>query len=385
MSDPDPLSLIDAADDQIRARVTEIGEANTGLRNRASVGVLRGIWETIALVVRRLYAAHVAPMYAQADRSRATGAWLRMHAAYLGVPPKPATAAEGALQALSPQTVAIDAGTPISVQDSAQRLIVAADTQVNEGAAAVVPVRAETPGAAGNVAPGSLLTMPAHPDVTVSAPRNWITTPGADAESDDALRRRVDDRWASLGAGQPEAQYRYAAESRPGIARAVVVRTPRGPGCGRPRTDLDRTHRRPLRRPDRRRHPHPRRPAHGLPRPHRQGRCARRRRYPGLLPRPLLRRPGPARHQAGDRRRRRLGGRPPGGDLPRGSRSAAEPRVLRYRRTPARRRPRPRRPAADQRGGGRRRGARLRRRRDRNRRPGHRRQPPLWRAPSPAR
>ena len=230
MSDPDPLSLIDAADDQIRARVTEIGEANTGLRNRASVGVLRGIWETIALVVRRLYAAHVAPMYAQADRSRATGAWLRMHAAYLGVPPKPATAAEGALQALSPQTVAIDAGTPISVQDSAQRLIVSADTQVNEGAAAAVPVRAETPGAAGNVAPGSLLTMPAHPDVTVSAPRNWITTPGADAESDDALRRRVDDRWASLGAGQPEAQYRYAAESRPGIARAVVVRTPRGPG-----------------------------------------------------------------------------------------------------------------------------------------------------------
>ena len=230
MADPDPLSLIDATDDQIRARVTEIGEANTGLRNRASVGVLRGIWETIALVVRRLYAAHVAPMYAQADRSRATGPWLRMHAAYLGVPPKPATAAEGALQALSPQAVAIDAGTQISVQDSAQRLIVSADTQVSEGAAAAVPVRAQTPGAAGNVAPGSLLTMPAYPDVTVSAPRNWITTPGADAESDDALRRRVDDRWASLGAGQPEAQYRYAAESRPGIARAVVVRTPRGPG-----------------------------------------------------------------------------------------------------------------------------------------------------------
>ena len=225
----DPLSLIDATDDQIRARVVEIGEANTGLRNRASVGVLRGIWETIALVVRRLYAAHVAPMYAQADRSRATGPWLRMHAAYLGVPPKPATAAKGTLQALSPQAAAIAAGTRISVQESAQRLIVSADTQISEAAAAV-PVHAETPGAAGNVAPGSLLMMPAYPDVTVSAPRGWITTPGADAESDEALRRRVDDRWASLGAGQPEAQYRYVAESRPGVARAVVVRTPRGPG-----------------------------------------------------------------------------------------------------------------------------------------------------------
>ena len=226
----DPLSLIESSEDQIRARVIELGEANTGLRNRAPVGVLRGIWETVALVVRRLYDAHVTPMYAQADRARASGPWLRMHAAYLGVTPKPATAAAGSLQALAPAPVTIEADTPISVRGSSQRLLTTAAAQLAAGAAAALPVRAETAGAAGNVAPGSLLSMPAHPEVTVAAPRDWLATPGADAESDAALRRRVDDRWASLGAGQPEAQYRYVAESRPGIARANVLRTPRGPG-----------------------------------------------------------------------------------------------------------------------------------------------------------
>lgn len=226
----DPLSLIDATEDQTREAVIAIGEEQTGLRNRSPVGVLRGIWETIALVVRRIYAAHITPMYAQTDRAHATGPWLRMHAAYLGVRPLAATAAQGSMQALSPTPVTIDAATPITVQGSTQRLLVTAATQLDADVASALPVRAETAGADGNIAPGSLLTIEAHPGVILSAPKDWITTPGADAEGDDALRRRIDDRWASLGAGQPAAQYRYVAESRPGIARAIVVRTPRGPG-----------------------------------------------------------------------------------------------------------------------------------------------------------
>ena len=227
----DPLSLIDATAEQTDAAVVAIGEAQTGLRNRAPTGVLRGIWGTLALVARRIYDHHVTPMYTAADRQTATGPWLRMHAAYLGVRPISASAAQGSLQALSAAEapVNIDAGTPITVQGSPQRLLVTAATQVEPGAASALPVRAETPGAAGNIAPGVKLTIET-PGVTVSAPIDWITTPGADPETDDALRRRVDDRWASLGSGQPEAQYRFVAEGRPGIDRAIVVRTPRGAG-----------------------------------------------------------------------------------------------------------------------------------------------------------
>lgn len=102
----DPLSLIDATAEQTDAAVVAIGEAQTGLRNRAPTGVLRGIWGTLALVARRIYDHHVTPMYTAADRQTATGPWLRMHAAYLGVTPRAAQAAAGRVTALSPVATA---------------------------------------------------------------------------------------------------------------------------------------------------------------------------------------------------------------------------------------------------------------------------------------
>ena len=230
MADPDPLSLIDATADQVSARVVELGEAATGLRNRSPVGVLRGIWETIALVVRRLYDAHVTPMYVQADRARATGPWLRMHAAYLAVTPRGAQATTGRVTAISATTVTIASGVELTAGAAAQRLVVTAETEAPAGVAVTVPVRAAVAGAAGNVAPGAAVSSKAYPDVAFSLPNDWITQTGSDGEIDDALRRRVDDRWASLGDGYPPAQYRYLAEGVPGVKRAIVLRAPRGFG-----------------------------------------------------------------------------------------------------------------------------------------------------------
>lgn len=226
----DPLSLIDATADQTDAAVVAIGEAQTGLRNRAPTGVLRGIWGTLALVVRRIYAAHIRPMYTAADRRTATGPWLRMHAAYLGVRPQGATAARGSLRAFSPissQTVA--AGTAVTVQ-GAPALTVDQAVELPAGVAVAVPVTAAAPGPTGNVAPGSELALAGHPDVALSAPRGWLAAPGSDAESDDRLRARIDDRWHSLGDGYPPPQYRFLAEAVPGVRRAIVVRAPRGFG-----------------------------------------------------------------------------------------------------------------------------------------------------------
>lgn len=230
MADPDPLSLIDATPDQVSARVVALGEAATGLRNRAPTGVLRGIWETIALVVRRIYDAHVTPMYAQADRARATGPWLRMHAAYLAVTPRGAQAATGRVTALSPVTTAtIALGAELTARD-ATRLVVTAETEAPAGVAVPVPVRAAVAGAAGNIAPGSSVAAADYPDVTFSLPDTWLTQAGSDGETDAALRRRIDDRWASLGDGYPPAQYRFLAEGVAGVKRAIVLRAPRGFG-----------------------------------------------------------------------------------------------------------------------------------------------------------
>lgn len=225
-----PLSLIDSTAEQISEAVIAIGEEQTGLRNRAPTGVLRGIWETIALVIGRIYAAHATPMYAQADRATATGPWLRMHAAYLDVQPQGATAAHGSLQALSPassQTVA--AGTAVTVKGAAVFTVDQA-VELPAGIAAALPVTATALGPSGNVAPGAEVALTGHPDVAVSVPIGWLAMPGAAAESDDRLRARIDDRWHSLGDGYPPAQYRFIAEAVPGVRRAIVVRAPRGWG-----------------------------------------------------------------------------------------------------------------------------------------------------------
>ena len=231
MADSDPLSLIDADLDHLRSAVIAEGERQTGLRNRNPVGVLRGIWETVALIVRRIYTGHIGAMYRASDRAAATGPWLDMHGLYLGVPRKAATVAEGRATAISPATtVTIASGAELVASALKQRFVVTEETVAPAGVAVPVPVRAAAVGAAGNIAPGSSVAADAYPDVTFSLAPDWLTQPGTDQETDDALRRRIDDRWASLGDGYPPAQYRYLAESVAGVKRAVIVRAPRGFG-----------------------------------------------------------------------------------------------------------------------------------------------------------
>ena len=231
-SPPDPLTLIDASLDDVRAAVIAEGERQTGLRNRSPVGILRGIWETLALVVRRVYAAHIRPMYATADRSRATGPWLDLHARYLSVRRKAAHAAAGHVTALSAiTTVTIAAGTELATAASTGvRLVVTAETELPAGVAVQVPVRAAEAGVRGNIVPGTATASEDWPAVTWSLAADWLSQPGSDEEADAALRRRIDDRWRSLGDGYPPPQYRYLAESVAGVRRAIVVRTPRGFG-----------------------------------------------------------------------------------------------------------------------------------------------------------
>ena len=232
MADPDPLSLIDAPLADVREAVIAEGERQTGMRNRSPVGVLRGIWETLALVVRRIYDAHISSMYRSADRAQATGAWLDLHGRYLAVPRQAAAAAAGQVTALSPATtVTVTEGTELDTRTSpGVVLVVSSETELPAGVATQVPVRAAVAGAAGNVVPGTVVTAADYPAVSWSLLDDWLTRPGSDREGDDALRRRIDDRWRSIGDGYPPAQYRYLAESVPGVRRAIVLRTPRGFG-----------------------------------------------------------------------------------------------------------------------------------------------------------
>lgn len=87
-----------------------------------------------------------------------------------------------------------------------------------------ITVRAESLGAAYNVASSAITTLvsPALAGVSVvNSASPWITTAGADAESDASLRQRCRDRWSTLGRGATEAAYQYL--SRTGHADAAQV------------------------------------------------------------------------------------------------------------------------------------------------------------------
>lgn len=93
------------------------------------------------------------------------------------------------------------------------------DGTVPAGGSVSLLAEAESPGAAWNVASGTLndVTTPGGTGVVVSNPAlesgTWITQQGADIEKDPALRQRCRDKWATLGTGSTIGAYRYWALS----------------------------------------------------------------------------------------------------------------------------------------------------------------------------
>ena len=103
-----------------------------------------------------------------------------------------------------------------------------------------VDVTAEAPGGKYNVPVDEIdQLVTTLPTVTVSNPAvgtsgTWITTYGADVESDAALRARLPLKWATLATGSPPSAYLFWALSQVGVTRAKVDDgNPDGPGSVR--------------------------------------------------------------------------------------------------------------------------------------------------------
>lgn len=172
----------------------------------------------------------------------ASGQLLRLLAWAVNVTVKPATAAEGVIRfsKTSPAaTVTVKAGTLVQterINGTVYRLAVTEDFTIAAGtASALVPVRAEGTGGAYNLAPGYYRILPvavAGISQAVSE-EDWLTTPGADEESDDELRERCRNQFNLVGNYHTDAVYRSMIA---GIAGLSIDRiffehdAPRGPG-----------------------------------------------------------------------------------------------------------------------------------------------------------
>ena len=125
------------------------------------------------------------------------------------------------------------AATQVSASGEVLRYLVTTQTVLVDGDDCVlVPIEAETVGAAYNVSAG-LITELSTPIVGIGSVTNdedWITTEGRDEEDTEAYRARGDNRWPQLSRGATADAYKGRALDAGAVSASVDDLHPRGPG-----------------------------------------------------------------------------------------------------------------------------------------------------------
>ncbi len=172
----------------------------------------------------------------------ASGAWLDVFAWGVDVLRKQATSAQGVLRftrSAAAGALTIPAGTVVespALSGMTYTVATIAEAVIPEGALyADVPVQAVQPGAAYNLGPGyySIMSKPVPGIVSVTNLADWLTSPGADVEEDEALRLRARNQFAAVGQYHHDAAYRALITAYAGIRIDYLFFEkdgPRGPG-----------------------------------------------------------------------------------------------------------------------------------------------------------
>ncbi|MCJ2164662.1 MULTISPECIES: baseplate J/gp47 family protein [unclassified Pseudodesulfovibrio] len=172
----------------------------------------------------------------------ASGAWLDVYAWGVDLTRKASTKAVGNVTFARPTAageLTVPSGTVIespTLDGYVYRVTVTADTTCPDGSLTfTAPVEAEQAGSAYNLGPGyySILAAPIPGIASVTNLSDWLTTPGADEESNEELRLRGQNQFSAVG------QYHHDAAYKACIAEYAGIRTdylyfehnaPRGPG-----------------------------------------------------------------------------------------------------------------------------------------------------------
>lgn len=172
----------------------------------------------------------------------ASGQLLRLLAWAVNVTPKPAVAAQGVIRFYKTDAravVTVKAGTLIQterINGVVYELETTADFTITaDTASALIPVTASATGGAWNLAPGYYRILPvAVAGISrVVNEDDWLTTPGADEESDDELRERCRNQFNLVGNYHTDAVYRSMIASVAGLSIDRIYfehDAPRGPG-----------------------------------------------------------------------------------------------------------------------------------------------------------
>lgn len=154
---------------------------------------------------------------------------------FYGISRTPAQFAEGKVR-LTAQTgmgpYSITAGSFWVGTPGGLRYVAMENATVPQGGYVDVRVRAESPGAAYNVAAGDIsVVLTPYPGLSVTNLSGWLITAGRDAEMDEELRERCRARWATLGCVRvADAYVQMAKDAAPAITKVAVYAGLRGQG-----------------------------------------------------------------------------------------------------------------------------------------------------------
>ncbi|RQM39358.1 baseplate J/gp47 family protein [Erwinia psidii] len=172
----------------------------------------------------------------------AGGTFLDLFAWAVNLTRKAATAAAGVVRFIKTEAdreITVPEGTVIQterINGTVYRLITTSGVTLSAGTvSALVPVTAELAGSGFNLAPGYFRILPVAIDGIASAVTedDWLTTPGADAESDDDLRDRIRNQYNMVGQYHTDAVYRGLIAGIAGLNTDRIYfeyDAPRGPG-----------------------------------------------------------------------------------------------------------------------------------------------------------
>jgi uncharacterized phage protein gp47/JayE len=162
----------------------------------------------------------------------ATGQWLVMHCADIGIYRKPAAAASGTI---------MGTGTPDTVYAAGIRFVAGSQIYTStlpatsdEDGVLFVPVKSDAKGVAGNRDADASLTL-ADPALWPGLSGAWTVDEdglggGADIEDDESLRARGLQRKQNPPRGGALTDYERIARSVPGVLKAWAFRRPDAPG-----------------------------------------------------------------------------------------------------------------------------------------------------------
>ena len=201
-------------------------------------GPIRGIIELFCWGLYQLY-LFLASILEQAFPSTATGTWLDLHCAQVGITRKAATKAVGVVTVTRSQegNIRIPAGkifrTEANADGTVYRFVTTETVVLTAGEeTCTVPVEAEEYGKDGNVVTGmiSIIVTPITGIASVTNTAAWLTSEGRDKETDDELRDRYFLAWKSTN-GCTKYAYESWALSVSGVeAVKILDQHPRGQG-----------------------------------------------------------------------------------------------------------------------------------------------------------